>query len=89
MHGRKLTADNLQNNPSDDEVTDDEELQTDPRASGRRRHRLAQAACSTNVELQLQRTLVSGPTKDAQEKSRREVAKTQDFIGSITGTEAR
>jgi hypothetical protein len=63
----------------------DEELLTAP--SGLHRHRLAQAACSTTVELQ--RTLVSGQKKYAQEKSRKEVAKTQDFIGSIIGTEAR
>ncbi len=45
-----------QNNPSDDEVTGDEELRTDP--SGRRRHRLAQAARRKTAELQ--RTLVYG-----------------------------
>jgi hypothetical protein len=30
MHGRKQAADTLQINSSDDEVTDDEELLTDP-----------------------------------------------------------
>jgi hypothetical protein len=44
MHGRKQATGNQQNS-SDSEVTDDEELRTDP--SGRRRNWLAQAAGRT------------------------------------------
>ncbi len=43
MHGRK------QNHSSDDEVMDDEELQTDP--CGRQQHHLAQAASRKTAEL--------------------------------------
>jgi hypothetical protein len=58
MYGRKRAAGNRQNNSSDDEVTDDEELRSDP--SGRRRKRLAQAACRKPAGPQ--RVLVSSTT---------------------------
>jgi hypothetical protein len=44
MHCRKRFTDNQRNICSDEEATDDEELQTDP--FGKRRSRLAMAACS-------------------------------------------
>jgi hypothetical protein len=58
MHGRRRIADYRPDNSSCDEVTDDDELLTDP--SGRRRTRLAQVARSTTAMLQLEKTRVPG-----------------------------